>query len=219
MPDFTIVLGNKRYSSWSLRGWLLLKQTGADFGEIVIPLDQPQTKRDILHHNPAGKVPVLKSGDAVVWDSLAIAEYLHERFPDAGIWPADSGARAMARSISAEMHAGFAALRTHLPMDVCTQNPARGQRALADPQVAADVNRIVAIWNDCREWYGSGGDFLFGTWSAADAMYAPVATRFTTYAVPLQGAATAYREAVMTSPAMAEWIAAAQAETWVIDQG
>jgi len=217
MPDFTIVLGNKRYSSWSLRGWLMLKQGGGAFDEIVIPLDQPQTRSEILSHSPAGKVPVLKTGDSVVWDSLAIAEYLHEAFPEAGLWPSDAGARAQARSISAEMHAGFAALRMHLPMDVCAQNPSRGARALSDPQVAADVARIVAIWTGCRERYG-GGDFLFGDWCAADAMYAPVATRMTTYAVPLQGPAAAYRKAVMAFPAMAEWIAAARDEPWVIDQ-
>ncbi len=218
MSDLTIVLGNKRYSSWSLRGWLLLKQTGAAFDEIVIPLDQPQTKRDILSHNPAGKVPVIKVGDAVVWDSLAIAEYLHERFPEAGIWPKDTGARALARCVSAEMHAGFAAVRAHIPMDVCIQDAARGKRALAEPPVAADVDRVVAIWDDCQARYGSGGNFLFGDWCAADAMYAPVVTRFATYAVPLQGPMAAYRDAVMATPAMAEWIAAAQAETWVIDQ-
>ncbi len=216
MPDFTIVLGNKRYSSWSLRGWLLLKRTGVVFDEILIPLDQPQTKADILRHSPAGKVPVLKSRDGVVWDSLAIAEYLNDRFPGAGLWPMDAGARALARSVSAEMHAGFAALRQHLPMDVCARDPGRGRRALAEPRVAADVERIVAIWNDCRKRHGSGGDFLFGRWCAADAMYAPVATRFTTYEVPLSGAAAAYRAAAMAAPAMADWIAAAKAETWVI---
>ena len=218
MPDFTIVLGNKRYSSWSLRGWLLLQRTGATFDDIVIPLDLPQTKRDILSHSPAGKVPALKTGDTVIWDSLAIAEYLHERFPKAGIWPKDAGARALARSVSAEMHSGFPALREHMPMDVCAQDPARGQRALADPQVTADIDRAIAIWKDCREWYGSGGDFLFGDWSAADAMYAPVVTRFATYEIPLQGSPAAYRDAVMMAPAMAKWIAAARAETWVIDQ-
>lgn len=218
VPDFTIVLGNKRYSSWSLRGWLLLKQTGAAFDEIVIPLDQPQTKREILRHNPAGRVPALKIGGAVVWDSLAIGEYLHERFPAAGIWPKDAGARALARSVSAEMHAGFTALRAQMPMDVCTKDAARGKRALAEPPVAADVDRVIAIWNDCRARYGSGGEFLFGDWSAADAMYAPLVSRFVTYAVPLQGPAAAYRDAVMAAPAMAEWIAAAKTETWVIDQ-
>jgi len=218
MPDFTIVLGNKRYSSWSLRGWLLLHQTGTAFEEIVIPLDQPQTKRDILSHNPAGRVPVIKIGDATVWDSLAIAEYLHERFPEMGIWPHDDAARAMARSVSAEMHAGFEALRTHMPMDVCTHDPTRGKRALDKPQVAANVDRVATIWNDCRARHGQGGDFLFGAWCAADAMYAPVVTRFTTYGVPLPGPASAYREAVMATPAMVEWITAAKAETWIIDQ-
>lgn len=218
MSDFTIILGNKRYSSWSLRGWLLLHQTGAEFDEIVIPLSQPQTKQEILAHTPAGRVPVLKTGNTVVWDSLAIAEFLHEGFPAAGLWPHDSVARALARSVSAEMHAGFAALRTQLPMDVRGHDPARGKRALGDPQVAADVDRLITIWSDCRARHGQGGDFLFGTWCAADAMYAPVATRFTTYGVPLPSPADAYREAVMAAPAMTEWITAAQAETWVIDQ-
>ena len=218
MSDFTIVLGNKRYSSWSLRGWLLLHQTGAAFDEIVIPLDQPQTKRDILIHNPAGRVPVIKIGDAVVWDSLAIAEFLHERFPTAGLWPTDAAARALARSVAAEMHSGFEAVRTYMPMDVCTHDPARGKRALGEAPVAADVDRVIAIWTDCRARYGQGGDFLFGAWSAADAMFAPVVTRFTTYGVPLQGLADTYREAVMATPAMAQWIMAAKAETWTIDQ-
>lgn len=217
MPDFTIVLGNKRYSSWSLRGWLLLKQTGASFDEIVIPLDQPQTKAAILQHSPAGKVPALKTRDGVVWDSLAIAEYLNECFPKAGLWPLDFAARTLARSVAAEMHAGFAALRQRMPMDVCADKTAHGKNALAAPPVAADVARIVEIWCECRKRFGEDGDFLFGEWSAADAMYAPVATRFTTYAVPLTGAAAAYRDAVMAAPDMVEWITAAKAETWTID--
>lgn len=218
MPDVTIVLGNKRYSSWSLRGWLLLHQTGVPFDEIVIPLDLPQTKRDILSHNPAGRVPVLKTGGDVVWDSLAIAEYLHEHFPTASLWPTDAAARALARSVAAEMHAGFEAVRTYMPMDVCTHDPARGKRALDKAPVAADVDRVTAIWEDCRARYGQGGDFLFGAWCAADAMFAPVVTRFTTYGVPLQGPADTYRKAVMATPAMAEWITAAKTETWTIDQ-
>jgi len=217
MPDFTIVLGNKRYSSWSLRGWLMLKQGGGAFDEIVIPLDQPQTRSEILSHSPAGKVPVLKTGDSVVWDSLAIAEYLHEAFPEAGLWPSDAGARAQARSISAEMHAGFAALRMHLPMDVCAQNPSRGARALSDPQVAADVARIVAIWTGCRERYG-GGDFLFGDWCAADAMYAPVVLRFRTYGINLPESAGFYPRRVLESEAIQQWLAAAECEVEVIDE-
>ena len=217
MPDFTIVLGNKRYSSWSLRGWLLLKQTGASFDEIVIPLDQPQTKAALLQHSPASKVPALKTRDGVVWDSLAIAEYLNECFPKAGLWPLDFAARTLARSVAAEMHSGFSALRQRMPMDVCADKAAHGRNALAEPPVAADMARIVEIWSDCRKRFGEGGDFLFGEWSAADAMYAPVATRFTTYAVPLNGAAAAYRDAVMAAPDMVEWITAAKAETWTID--
>lgn len=216
MSDFTIVLGNKRYSSWSLRGWLPLKQTGAAFEEVVIPLDRPETKREILRHSPAGKVPILKTKTTAIWDSLAIVEFLHETFPKAGLWPRDPAARAHARAVVMEMHSGFATLRRRLPMDVCGSEPRRGEAVAKEPDLAADVARIVAIWTDCRARYRSGGDFLFGGWTAADAFFAPVATRFVTYGVPLAGAAAAYRDAAMAWPALREWIAAAQAETWVV---
>lgn len=212
MPSLTIVLGNKAYSSWSLRPWLALKQTGEPFEEVVIPLRQPDTKERILAHSPAGKVPVLRHGDRVVWDSLAIGEYLAETFPAAGLWPDDAHARAVARSVSAEMHAGFAPLRTHMAMNLKERLPGTGRT----PEVDADIARIVALWTDARARFGRGGLFLFGRFSIADAMYAPVVTRFDTYGVELPPAARAYADAVLDLPAMREWTAAAKAEPWVL---
>ena len=214
MTDLTIILGNKAYSSWSLRGWLLLKQTGAPFAEVVVPLDRPETHAQILRHSPSGRVPALRAGADTVWDSLAIAEYLNERFPGAGLWPEDAAARAFARAVSAEMHAGFAALRRQMPMDL-RRSP--GAPQTPGGQTGADVARILAIWKACRDRFAHDGDFLFGRFCAADAFYAPVVTRFITYGVPLEGRAKAYSDAVMSWPAMGEWIAAAKAEPWIID--
>lgn len=213
MAEFTITLGNKTYSSWSLRGWLALKQTGATFAEEVIPLDLPDSKENILARSPSGRVPLLRHGDVVVWDSLAIGEYLAELFPEAGLWPAETAARAAARAVSAEMHAGFAALRGHMPMDLRGRYPGQGR----GPGVAEDIARIAAIWRDCRSRFGQAGPFLFGGFGLADAAYAPVVSRFVTYAVELDPTAAAYRDAVMAWPAMAEWIAAARDEPWVIE--
>ncbi len=215
MADFTIILGNKNYSSWSLRGWLALEASGADFEEVVIPLDQPETKAAIRAHSPSGRVPALKHGDLTLWDSLAIGEYLAECFPEAGLWPEDPKLRAQARCIAAEMHAGFAALREHLPMDLSRRFPGRGQDA---PGVAADILRIVEIWEVCRQSFGRDGDFLFGRFGIVDAFFAPVVGRFVTYGVSLEGATAAYRDAVWSCPAMKKWRAAAEAEPWVIDQ-
>ncbi|MFQ6022496.1 MAG: glutathione S-transferase family protein [Acidiferrobacterales bacterium] len=209
-----IYLGNKNYSSWSLRAWLVLKHSGATFDESVIPLDQASTKERIRTHSPSGRVPVLRHGDYTIWESLAIAEYLAELFPSANLWPKQLTARAVARAVSAEIHAGFAALRAHLPMDTRARYPMKQSSA----QVDADIRRIVAIWIDCRERFGNGGDFLFGPFTIADAMYAPVVSRFVTYSVDLDPVAAAYREAVWQWPAMQEWVAAAQAEPWVIEQ-
>lgn len=217
MAQFTIVLGNKAYSSWSLRAWLLLERTGAPFEEIVIPLDRPQTRAEILEHSPSGRVPALKAGGLVVWDTLAIAEYLNERFPAAGLWPADTGARAVARSVAAEMHAGFATLRRRLPMDLRRSAPPPGQAPRLSGRLGAEVARIVAIWTECRSRFGRGGDYLFGPFGAADAFYAPVVTRFVTYGVALEGPAAAYRDAVLVWPPLRDWIAAAKAEPWVIE--
>jgi len=212
MADFKIVLGNKNYSSWSLRGWLALKRCGVDFDEEVIPLYQDDWRARLLAVSPAGKVPVLVHGGRTVWDSLAIVEYLAELFPAAGLWPEDPGARARARAVAAEMHAGFAALREAMPMNFRGDvDPPR-----RDERVAADIARVVELWQDCRAGFGRGGPFLFGGFSAADAFYAPVAARFATYGVDLPAAAAAYRDAVLASPAVVEWRQAAVAEPWII---
>ncbi len=215
MADFTLVLGNKAYSSWSLRAWLIARQCGAPFEEIVIPLDRPETKAEIGRQTPAGRVPVLRAGELTVWDTLAIAEYMNECFPAAGLWPADPAARAAARSVVAEMHAGFPALRRRLPMDLKRAQGPRGGAA-RDPELEADIARIQTLWTACRTQFGQGGGFLFGDFGAADAFFAPVVTRFVTYRVALSETAAAYRDAVMSWPAMGDWIAAAKTEPWII---
>jgi glutathione S-transferase len=208
-----LVIGNKNYSSWSLRPWLALRTAGIDFEEVLIPLYVPGAKEAILRHSPAGHVPVLRHGDVTVWDSLAICEYAAEVLaPRAGLWPADPAARAHARSISAEMHAGFSALRQALPMNL----RADGARIPIEPPVQAEIERVAALWEDARARFGVGGPFLFGAFTIADAMYAPVATRFHSYGVPLPRAAQAYAEAVRALPAMREWAAAGVAEPWHI---
>jgi glutathione S-transferase len=212
MAAFTLVVGNKTYSSWSLRGWLAARLAGIEFEEQLVRLSEPGSRAELLSHSPAGKVPLLKHGPRVVWDSLAIVEYLAEQRPESGLWSADPDARALARSIAAEMHAGFAALRQHMPMNLKKHLPGRGQ----GPGVAADIARIDAIWQDCRRRFGTGGPFLFGEPSAADAMYAPVATRFRTYGVGLEPVAQAYADAVLAWPAFLEWQAGALEEPWII---
>ena len=214
MPDLTIYLGDKNYSSWSLRAWLVLNQTGAAFDEVVIPLYEATSKATIMKYSPSGTLPVLKHGDRVVWDSLAICEYLAEAFPARELWPTGPEARAVARSVCAEMHSGFAALRSHLPMNVRSSFPDRR----VTPEVQTDINRVMAIWRDCRKRFGAGnGDFLFGGFGIADAMYAPVVTRFRTYKIDLEREADAYCETVMALPAMQKWVAAARNEPMIID--
>lgn len=208
MADLTLVIGSKAFSSWSLRPWLALKHTGLPFTEVLIPLYQPGTKARILKESPAGKVPVLKHGAITVWESLAIIEYLAELAPQAGLLPADPAARAVARAISAEMHAGFTNLRTTMSMKIVESHPGEGQT----PETLADIARITAIWTDCRARFGAGGPFLFGAFSGADAMFAPVVSRFETYAVPLDPVSRAYADAVLALPAIQEWKAAARAE-------
>lgn len=202
MPALEIVIGTKAWSSWSLRPWLALKATGQKFTETLVPLRRVGTASGIRRYSPSGRVPVLKHGKLVIWESLAICEYLAEAFPKAGLWPKDKAARALARAVSAEMHAGFAALRQAMPMDI---NARRKTPALTD-QVKADIARITQIWKDCRKRYGKGGPFLFGRFSIADAMYAPVCTRFVTYGVKLDKVSADYVKAVMALPAMQEWI-------------
>ncbi|BBE71484.1 glutathione S-transferase family protein [Oharaeibacter diazotrophicus] len=207
-----LVIGNKNYSSWSLRGWLAAKAAGLPFEEVLIDLDGPGTAAEIGAHSPSGRVPALIDGDVVVWDSLAIGEYLAEKAPAAGLWPADAGARAFARSIVAEMHAGFGALRNHMPMNIRRPPAPRPP----DDAVAADVARIAAIWREARGRFGTGGPYLFGRFTLADCAYAPVASRFATYSVPLDDVCAAYVESVLSHPAMVEWSTAARAETWVV---
>lgn len=208
MAKCVLVIGNKNYSSWSLRAWLAAKQTGVAFEEILVPLMRPETRAAILAHSPSGKVPLLRLGDDQVWDSLAIAEYLAERFPAAGLWPADPSARAEARSVAAEMHAGFMPLRRALPMNLRAHLPGRPRAA----DVEADIARIQDIWTSCRTRFGATGPFLFGGFTIADAFYAPVVARFRSYDVPLADACRAYADAVWQTPDMQAWVAAAAVE-------
>ena len=208
MANCVLVIGNKNYSSWSLRAWLALKRTGIDFQEILVPLMRPETKAAILAHSPSGKVPLLRLGDDQVWDSLSIAETLAERFPAAGLWPADATARATARSVSAEMHAGFMALRRALPMNLRAHLPGRPRAADAE----ADIARVQDIWTSCRTRFGAAGPFLFGGFTIADAFYTPVVGRFRTYDVALTDVGQAYADAVWQTPDMQAWVAAAVAE-------
>ena len=214
MADLTIYLGNRNYSSWSLRPWLVLKRTTVAFDEVVIPLYQSGSRETILKYSPSGRLPALRHGAVTVWDSLAICEYLAESFPNFALWPTEPAARAMARAVSAEMHAGFEALRQHLPMNVRSSFPGRD----IAPEVQADINRVMAIWRDCRTRFGEGrGEFLFGDFTIADAMFAPVVTRFRTYRIDLEREADAYCNSVMALPAMQEWLAAAKNEPMIIE--
>jgi glutathione S-transferase len=212
MSELTLIIGNRNYSSWSLRAWLVLKKTGAVFEETVIPLGQPDSREQILRFSPSGLVPVLLHGEWTVWETLAIMETLAELFPDARLWPKDPEARAMARAISAEMHAGFTELRRNMPMNIRASYPGAGMTEA----VQRDINRIESIWRDCRKRFGSGGSMLFGSFTIADAMFAPVATRFTTYGVKLGETAEAYVQALAAYPAMGEWTVAAGNEPWII---
>jgi glutathione S-transferase len=214
MADLTLVIGNKNYSSWSMRPGVLMRAKGIDFAELQIPLRQPGSIERKLRYSPAGKVPVLIAGELHIWESLAIMEYLAEQFADRGLWPADERARAIARSVSAEMHAGFEALRTHMPLNCRARHPGQGR----GPGVAEDIERIGELWRDCRSRFGQEGDFLFGEFSIADAMFAPVVARFQSYAVELDDVGDAYARAVLAHPAVAEWMTDAQAEPWTIPE-
>ncbi|WP_181706873.1 glutathione S-transferase family protein [Chthonobacter rhizosphaerae] len=207
-----IIIGNKNYSSWSLRAWLALKATGLPFDEVLIDLDAPDTAERIAAHSAAGRVPVLVDGDVTVWDSLAIAEYLAEKAPEANLWPTDPAARAVARAIAAEMHSGFGGLRGHFPMNI-RRPPAVREPT---PAAAADIARVREIWRTARARFGAGGPFLFGAFTIADAFYAPVVSRFATYRIPVGPVEAAYMDAVMAFGPMAEWAEAGRAETWVV---
>lgn len=210
---YRLVIGNKHTSSWSLRPWLALKQAGIAFEEVRINLREPDMKEKILAHSRAGKVPVLWDGDLMVWDSLAILEYVAEKTPAAALWPADASARAIARAVSAEMHSGFQPLREHCPMKILSSDP----KAEFPEPVEANIRRIVEVWKDTRATFGAGGPFLFGAFSIADAMYAPVASRFKTYVPDLaafgdDGTAAAYIETIFGLPALETWAEGARQE-------
>ena len=201
-----LVIGDHNYSSWSLRPWLALKQVGLPFEEISVRLRQATTKTDILKHSPSAKVPCLIDGETLVWESLAICEYLAEIAPT--LWPSERKARAEARAIASEMHAGFPSLRQEMPLDVRTSLP----RPQLSPEAKADVARVIAIWEDCRRRYGSKGPFLFGHFTNADVMYAPVVFRFQTYRIELPEASRRWSDTMLALPAMQEWRQVATAE-------
>jgi len=208
----TLIIGNKNYSSWSLRLWIAMKIAGIAFDEKVIPLYEPGSREQVLQYSPSGKVPVLIDGDAHIWESLAILEHLAEKFPDARLWPSDPGARSHARVAASEMHAGFTALRRACPMNMWLLPKPRPQ----SDEVMADVARIEALWSDCRARFGTGGPFLFGAFGAADAMYAPVVARLHNFGLPVGKPARAYMAAVMGLPAWAQWRDAALKEPWIM---
>lgn len=207
MAQLELFIGTRAWSSWSLRPWLALKQAGVPFKETLIELRAPDSKATFLKHSPAGKVPILKVDGFAIWDSLAICEYVAEAFPAAKLWPADPMVRARARAVSAEMHSGFTPLRQAMSMDINARHPTPAMT----PELSADIKRIREMWNECRRDFGAkaGGPFLFGAFSIADAMYAPVATRFVTYGVKLDPVAQAYVDTIMAMPAIKEWAKAA----------
>jgi glutathione S-transferase len=209
-----LLIGNKNYSSWSMRPWIAMKVAGIAFEEEVISLDAKDFKARVTRISGTGKVPALADGDVHVWESLAILDYLAEAYPQARLWPDDPKARAHARAVAAEMHAGFVPLRRHCPMNMWRPPKARQ----LTPEAAADVRRIEEIWTDCRTRFGGGGPFLFGRFGAADAMYAPVVSRFQTYAIDVGPVARAYMEAVQALPPWTEWRAAALKEPWILPQ-
>ena len=213
MSDFQLYIANKNYSSWSLRPWLHLKQSGIPFTEHRVPLYTREWDETIPKISPSGRLPALRDGEVVVWDSLAIIEYARDRFPEAVGWPSGAAARAMALSVSAEMHSGFAALRQEMPM-----NCRAGVPGLAISEEASeDVARIKDVWRSCRENFGAGGPWLFGGFTVADVMYAPIALRFQTYCIPLEGREQAYAQALVELPAMRDWVREAAIEKEVLE--
>jgi glutathione S-transferase len=209
MPGLTLVIGNKNYSSWSMRPWVLLRELGIAFDEVKLRFHSAEWDANIARWSPSGLVPVLWRGDVAVWDSLAILEAVNEWFPEKGIWPVDPAARAFARSAAAEMHSGFRDLRAKMPMNIRAHLPGRGMT----PEVRANIDRIEALWAAARQRFGAGGEFLFGRFGAADAMFAPVVMRFATYGVSLGPVASRYCGAMKAARGMREWIEGALAET------
>jgi glutathione S-transferase len=209
-----LIIANKAYSSWSLRPWILLAHFHIPFEEVVIPMDRPDTRARMLEHSPTGKMPALRDGAVEVWESLAVIEYIAEKYPDKAIWPKAKAARAHARALAAEMHAGFPALRQHCPANF--RRPVR--RIALTPEVEADVRRLEAAWARARADFGKAGPFLFGRFSAADAMFAPVVNRLHTYDIPVGRQTRAFMDAIMALPAWKAWIGDAEAETWRIEK-
>ena len=209
----TLIIGNKNYSSWSLRPWLLLSEAGIDFEEIRVPLDTPEFAATIAKYSPAKRVPVLVLDGHSVWDSLAIAETVAERWPEKNLWPKDPDARAHARSISAEMHSGFPVMRDTMPMN-CR---AMGRKIALPDELAAEIDRILEIWAECHEQYASDEGWLFGDFSVADAMFAPVVLRFRTYGINLPDSANAFHDRLLKSEALQSWLLASDSETEVVE--
>jgi glutathione S-transferase len=209
--ELLLTMGNQNYSSWSLRPWILMKNLGLDFEERVIPLDTPEFARDVIAVSPTKRVPVLKHGALLVWDSLAICEYACE-LAGRG-WPAERGARAVARSVCAEMHSGFTILRSQWPMNA----RAEGRKTAPNPERAADIARIEDLWHECRTRFGAAGPWLFGEYSVADAMYAPVVLRLRTYGARLRDSSAAYVATVLADPHVRAWLTSAAAESWIIE--
>ena len=209
MNDLILVIGNKNYSSWSLRPWLVLRHF-----EVRVPLYRQDTYDTLLKMSPSGLVPVLKNRDLTVWDSLSICEYLQELYPTLPLWPTDKRQRAVARSICAEMHSGFSALRNNMPMNCRKSYSGKGRNT----QTENDIKRITQIWLECRSSYGENGPMLFGNFSIADAMFAPVALRFNTYGVELDGVLGAYVSTILSMPEAVEWMEAAKMETEVLTE-
>ena len=212
MPELKLIIGNRNYSSWSLRAWLAMRQAGLAFSEEMVPLDQPETRDRLWGYSAAGRVPVLYHGDLIVWDTLAIIEYLAETFPEHPQWPADTQARALARSVSAEMHAGFASLRCEIPMNI----RADGRQVKLTDAAEADVARILELWQSCLDRRDADGPYLFGPFCAADAMFAPIVSRFRTYGIVLTPDLQDWSDAVWTTQGMSWWRAASEQESWTI---
>ena len=212
MAEASLTISSKNYSSWALRGWLLCKMAGLDFEERILPADDPSTRAELLLLSPSFLVPCLRHGDITVWDTVAIAEYLHEIRPEAGLLPQDRAMRAHCRAIAGEMHSGFSNLRSALPMNLKAYHP----RFKVWAGAQGDIDRITAVWRDCLARYG--GPYLFGTLTMADAMYAPVCTRLRTYDVPVDSQSAAYCERILNLPFMLEWMTAARAEPEEIEE-
>jgi glutathione S-transferase len=216
MTKPTLIIGNKNYSSWSLRPYLALSMAGIAFDEKMIRFGEPRFTRTVKKISKAGQVPILLHKDMVINDSLAIIEYAHETWPAKGVWPKNKAARAKARSISAEMHAGFRGIRSACPMNL--RRPIKGPPGGISDAVAKDVARIEHIWADCRKEFGKGGPFLFGKFSAADAMFTPIASRLETFAIPVSKTTRAYMKAVLTTPAFLRWKEDSKSEPWIVEE-